>query len=69
MNDTRAGLAGVMSVADLANRYQVSEATVHQWLYRGVAPRSLKIGRYRRFLVEDVLLWERSRADQPQPAA
>ncbi len=56
------------SVEDLANRYQVSEATVHQWLYKGTAPRSLKIGRYRRFRVEDVLAWEESHADR-EPAA
>lgn len=61
--------AGLMSVEDLAARYQVSESTVHQWLYRGTAPRSLKIGRYRRFLVEDVLAWEETHASEPRPAA
>lgn len=64
LTDTEAFL----SVENLASRYQVSEATVHQWLYKGTAPRSLKIGRYRRFRMEDVLAWEEAQAD-PRPAA
>lgn len=61
---------GFLSVEDLAARYQVSPATVHQWLYKGTAPRSLKIGRYRRFRMDDVLVWEEAQADpEPRPAA
>jgi predicted DNA-binding transcriptional regulator AlpA len=54
------------SVDDLADRYGVSPATVHQWLYKGTAPRSLKIGKYRRFRLADVLSWEESLASAPQ---
>lgn len=59
----------LLAVDDLAARYQVSPATVHQWLYKGTAPRSLKIGRYRRFRLEDVLTWEDAQADQPHGTA
>ncbi len=55
----------LLSVGDLAARYNVPEATVHQWLYKGTAPRSLKIGRYRRWRLADVLQWEDAHADQP----
>lgn len=58
----------LLSVEDVAARYQVSPATVHQWLYKSTAPRSLKIGRYRRFRLADVIAWEEAQADQ-QPAA
>jgi excisionase family DNA binding protein len=62
-------MAEFLSVDELAERYAVPAATIHQWLHKGTGPRSLKIGRYRRFRVADVLAWEDSRADQPQPAA
>lgn len=52
-----------LSTHDLADRYQVSVASVHQWLSKGTAPRSMKIGRHRRFRLDDVLSWEASRAD------
>jgi predicted DNA-binding transcriptional regulator AlpA len=63
MNDTVPEDERFLSVADLAARYQVSEPTVHQWLYKRTAPRSLKIGRYRRFRLSDVLAWEAEQAD------
>lgn len=60
----------LLSTDDLAARYQVSRATVHQWIYKGTAPRSLKIGKHRRFHMDDVLNWEEAQADpEPQPAA
>lgn len=52
-----------LSVEELAERYAVSPATVHQWLYKRTGPRSFKIGRYRRFRLEDVIAWEQSHAD------
>lgn len=57
----------LLSVEDVAARYQVSPATIHQWLYRGTAPRSIKVGKYRRWKLEDVLAWEEAHAD-PEPA-
>lgn len=54
-----------LSTGDLAARYQVPIATVHQWLHKGTAPTSIKIGRYRRFRLADVLDFERSRTNGP----
>ncbi len=51
-----------VSVEELAERYGLSNATVHAWIYRGSAPRSYKIGKYRRFKLSDVLIWEEARA-------
>jgi excisionase family DNA binding protein len=58
-----------LSVKDLAAREQVPEATVYRWIHVGTAPRSLKIGRYRRFRIEDVLAWEAEREDGQHDAA
>ncbi len=69
MTDTRTGRGRLMSVEDLADLCGVSTATIHQWLWKGTAPRSLKIGRHRRFMLEDVEAWLEARADQPRPAA
>ena len=52
-----------LSVGEVADRYAVSSATVHAWIAKRTGPRSYKIGRYRRFRIDDVLAWEASRAD------
>ena len=52
-----------LSTQQLADRYGVPVATVHRWLHHGTAPRSLKIGRHRRFRLEDVIAWENDQAD------
>lgn len=56
----------LLSVDDLAERYCVPKATIYQWLHKGTAPRSLKIGRYRRWKLSDVLRWENAQADQSE---
>jgi excisionase family DNA binding protein len=55
-------MAGLMSVEDVAAHFQVSTATVHTWIHKNAAPRSMRIGKYRRFRVEDVLAWEDEQA-------
>jgi excisionase family DNA binding protein len=50
-----------LSTEDLADRYAVPVQTVYAWLHKGTAPPSLKIGRYRRFRLSDVLAWEAAR--------
>lgn len=50
-----------LSVAELADRYDVPVATVYAWLHKGTAPPSLKVGRYRRFRLCDAESWERER--------
>lgn len=68
MSDT--GLdPGLWSVERLAEFCDVSTATVHQWLYKGSGPRSVKVGRYRRFRQEDVEAWIEGRVDEPKGAA
>ena len=57
------------SVDDLAEFCCVSPATVHQWLYKGTAPKSYKIGKHRRFRWADVYAWLEAQADDPKPAA
>ena len=58
-----------LSVEDLAARYMVPVPTVYAWLHKGTAPPSLKIGKYRRFRLADVLAWEDERADDDRTAA
>ena len=57
------------SVEELADFCFVSTATVHQWLYKGTAPKSYKIGKHRRFRWSDIYAWLEDRADGPKPAA
>lgn len=70
MSGKSAATEVLLSVDDLAARYQVSPATVHQWVYKRTGPRSLKVGRYRRFRLADVLAFENAQADrEPLDAA
>jgi predicted DNA-binding transcriptional regulator AlpA len=48
-----------LTLDELAERYQVPVATVRYWRNRGTGPKAVKIGRYLRFRIEDVLTWER----------
>ena len=59
-----------LTVEELAARERTTPATVYQWLHKGAAPRSIKVGRRRLFRLSDVIAWEDAHADQPerQPA-
>ena len=48
-----------LTVDDLAERYQVPVQTVRHWRIRGTGPKAVKIGRYLRYRLEDVIAWER----------
>jgi excisionase family DNA binding protein len=63
--DARQGLA---SVNELAAFCGVSPATIYQWLHKGTAPKSYKVGRYRRFKWADVEDWL-ERQSGPMPVA
>ena len=53
-----------LDVKGLAARYPgVTPATVHSWLYKGVAPRSIKLGKRRLFKLADVVAWEDQHAE------
>ncbi|MER7562315.1 helix-turn-helix domain-containing protein [Streptomyces sp. NPDC097941] len=45
------------STAELAAYLGVPTATIHQWIYKGTGPRSIKIGRHRKFKWEHVEAW------------
>ena len=57
------------SIDDVAAFCGVSKATVHTWLYHGTAPKSYKIGKYRRFKWSDVEAWLADHSDDRQPDA
>lgn len=50
-----------LSVEELADRVGVPKATVYDWNYRRVGPRYIRIGRYARFRLADVVAWEKAR--------
>ena len=58
-----------LSKQDLADRYGVPVATVSRWVHYGTGPRSLKIGKHRRFRLADVIAWENDQADDRTPDA
>lgn len=57
------------SHAETAAFLDVSEATLHQWLWKGTGPPSYKVGRHRKYRPAGVEEWLEARADHPRPAA
>ena len=47
-----------LTLDELAERYQVPVATVRYWRNQHTGPKAVKIGRYVRYRLEDVLAWE-----------
>lgn len=62
-------LVEFLSTADVAELLEVPEATVRYWQWRGIGPRSYKIGRLRKYKRADVLRWIEERASEPQASA
>jgi predicted DNA-binding transcriptional regulator AlpA len=54
----------LLSVQDLALQCQVPEKTIYAWRYRGVGPRSIRVGRYVRYRQEDVDRWIESQSSE-----
>jgi predicted DNA-binding transcriptional regulator AlpA len=48
-----------LTVDELAERYQVPVATVRYWRVQGTGPKAVKIGRWVRYPLTDVLAFER----------
>lgn len=46
---------------DLAEREGVPTTTVYQWNSKGTGPRYLKVGRFVRYRLSDVIAWENGR--------
>lgn len=57
------------SLQETADYLGVPEGTVRQWLHRGEAPKSYKVGRYRRFRRVEVDAWLDKRAQNGSGAA
>jgi predicted DNA-binding transcriptional regulator AlpA len=51
-----------LTVADLAEREGVDVLTVYGWNRTGRGPTYLRLGRYVRYRLSDVIAWEDSRA-------
>lgn len=47
-----------LTVDEVAERYQVPIATVRYWRHRGTGPKAVKIGRFIRYRLADVIEWE-----------
>ena len=46
-----------LTVPELAALFRIAESTVHDWRYRGVAPRGIRVGRAVLFKESDVQSW------------
>ena len=53
------------TTAEVADYLNTPTATVHQWLYKGIGPKSYKVGKHRRFQWADVDAWLERKADDP----
>ena len=50
-----------LTVGDLAERYGVPVSTVYQWNREETGPEYMRIGKYVRYRLADVITWETSR--------
>jgi len=50
-----------LTVEQLADRLQVSVKTIYKWNYKGSGPKAIKVGRFRRYRLRDVVTWENKR--------
>ncbi len=64
MQTESAGTAGNLerhlSPKELANRTGVPISTVYNWRTYNKGPRAMRVGKYVRYRLEDVLAWEES---------
>lgn len=49
-----------LTVADLAERYDVTKRTIYEWNYHGTGPKRIRVGKYVRYRECDVDQWERA---------
>lgn len=47
----------VVSIDEVARRLAVPKATLYGWRYKGVGPRSHRVGKHLRYRWSDVLAW------------
>lgn len=58
-----------LSIRDLAEREGVPVPTVYGWNRDGTGPRYLRIGRYVRYRLADVITWENGKYADTREAA
>ena len=51
-----------LTPSQLAERYEIAEATLADWRYKGNGPLYLKVGRLVRYPLAEVEAWERLRS-------
>ncbi|MFF3226398.1 helix-turn-helix domain-containing protein [Nocardia suismassiliense] len=56
-----------LSTEELAARLKISKKTPAVWASAGRGPRYARIGRYRRYRLSDLLLWEQDQLDKSVP--
>jgi excisionase family DNA binding protein len=56
---------GLWSTDGVADYLGVPASTVRYWVWMGIGPKSMKIGRYRRFKARDVEKWAESQTELP----
>jgi excisionase family DNA binding protein len=59
-------LEGLWGSSETADYLGVPPSTLYQWAYRGVGPRSYKIGRHRKYRSAEVMAWVDDQADRPR---
>ncbi len=47
----------VVTVDEVARRLQVPKATLYNWRYKGIGPKSHRVGKHLRYRWSDVLAW------------
>lgn len=58
-----------LSPQDLADRVGVPLQTIYGWRVYQKGPRAMRIGKYVRYRLEDVLAWEESQLDKVKASA
>ncbi|WP_406272294.1 helix-turn-helix domain-containing protein [Nocardia sp. NBC_00881] len=57
-----------LSTEELAARLKIPKKTLAVWASAGRGPRYARIGRYRRYRLSDLLLWEQDQLDKSAPS-
>lgn len=55
--------APLLSMQDLAVRFQVPLQTVRLWRHKGYGPAGFQVGRFVRYRLADVVAWEQAQLD------
>lgn len=55
--------APLLSMQDLADRFQVPLQTVRIWRHKGYGPAGFPVGRFVRYRLADVVAWEQAQLD------